>query len=353
MPIYSTRDLIPFVNQLEQKIIELNSGVQEWNANKYKLISASGRVDNIYSTSMMALVRADEAMAELGTATFKSTANRGKRLEDTLNKLRAEMYEIAATVEGAGGGGDLTEGMFFDELNNAIASVDPTIENGLKLDYRLREITDMASTGIELAGKTLYMPYKHEVITPTTRSFTIFADEGVTFIEAEITVLSVDGIPFLDENYKIITGTVSETGQVILSSVPPESYIVYFPVKMEFKDIPQDFLYLFMQQVIQKNSRIMEIVLGFENQIENIVTDIEYMKGVQWTPDFSIMRNHQDLVKEAITPKGLNVEVKDGMAHVTFSYNEHPNLSHFILERWNEADKEYVPYDGINGIVNR
>lgn len=48
------------------------------------------------------------------------------------------------------------------------------------------------------------------------------------------------------------------------------------------------------------------------------------------------MRNHQDVVKEGITPKGLQVQVQDGMANVTFSYADHPHLSHFILEKWDE-----------------
>lgn len=353
MPIYNTRDLIPFVNQLEAKINDLNEGVAEWNTNKYSLIGLPQKVTQAQTTATISLVRADEAMAEIGTATFKSTANRGKRLEDTLNKLRDEMYEIAATVEGGGGGGSLTEGMFFDELNNAIASVDATIEDGLKLDYRLRQITNMARTGQNLALKDLHMPYKHEVAIPTTRSFSVPEQEGIVFVTGDVTVLGANGTPFLDENQKLITGTINEVGQVILTKVPPEPYTAYFPVKMHLQDIPEDFLYLFMQQIIDKNSRVMEIVLSFEQQILNIVEDIQYMKGVNWTPDFSIMRNHQELVKEGITPKGLDVEVKEGMAHVTFSHNEHPHLSHFVLEKWDEAQQKFVPYDGINGIVNR
>jgi hypothetical protein len=353
MPIYNTRDLLPFVNQLEQKINDMNDGLSSWNTNKFKVLSSLTTVDTTKVTAMTALVRADEAMAELGTATFKSTANRGKRLEDTLNKLRDEMYEIAASVEGGGGGGDLTSGMFYDELNNAIASVDPTIEDGMKLDYRLRELQDMAAGGGALTQKRLHMPYKHEVPVPETASYVIPQQEGVIFVEGDVTVLDETGTPFLDIDGRMITGTISEYGQVNLTAVPPRAYTAYFPVRMQLQDIPEDFLYLFMEQVISKNSRVMEIVLTFEDKIENILTDIEYMKGVNWTPDFSIMRNHQELVKEGITPKGLDIEVKDGMAHVTFSYNDHPYLSHFVLEKWDEELQKFVPYDGDQGIVQR
>jgi hypothetical protein len=356
MPISNTRDLVPFVNILEEKIIDLIEGISDWESNKFQLMSSSKRVDGIHTRATSALIRADEAMAEIGTATFLSTANRGKRLEDTFKKLRSEMYEIAATVEGpagSGGGGELTSGSMYDELNNAIASVDPTIEDGLKLDYRLRELQSRVQNGIDMNEKNMHMPYKHSVENPTTASLKVPYENGITFMDAEVTVLDEEGTPMLGANDKIITGTITQTGDVVLTAVPGKPYTLYFPVEMKMKDIPEDFLTLAMQQVIQKNSVITEIVLKFEDKIVDIVNDIEDMKGVHWTPDFSIMRNHIELVKEGITPKGVDVEVADGMANVTFSYADHPHLSHFIMERWDEEVKRYVPYDGIKGIVNK
>lgn len=353
MPIYNTRDLVPFVNILEQRINELNESVVDWSVNKFKLISAASKVDSTHTTAISALVRADEAMAEIGTATFKSTANRGKRLEDTLNNLREEMFNIAASVEGGGGGGSLTSGMFYDELNNAIASVDATVEDGLKLDYRLREIQDAAQSGISASLKKLHIPYKYELANPETASLAVPIEEGIQFVNAQVTVLDEEGNPFLDQDGKIIVGEIEEDGGVLLTAIPPRPAFLFFPVRMSFQNIPEDFLYLLLQQMIQKNSRIMEVVMNFEDKIETIVSDIEYMKGVNWTPDFSIMRNHQELVKEGITPKGLDVEVKDGMAHVTFSYNDHPHLSHWICEKWDEEQQKFVPYDGVNGIISK
>lgn len=351
MPIYNTRDLIPFVNKLEEEILQMNDSLSQWDTNKNKLIASIAKTDSTYTTAMSALVRADEAMSEIGTATFKSTAQRGKRLEDTLNNLRAEMYEIAESSEG-GGGGSLTEGIFFDELNNAIASVDVTIEDGLKLDYRLRELQDLALAGGDLSSKNVYMPYKYEVIEPT-QQLIIPTNDEIIFVEGEVTVLNAEGNPFLNEKLEVITGSINELGEIALSALPPEAYTLYFPVKMNLKDIPEDFLYLFLQQIVQKNSKVMEIVLGFETKFQAILDDIDLMKGTQWTPDYNIMRNHQEIVKEGITPKGVRTEVVDGMAHVTFSYNDHPHLSHFIVEKWDEETKRYVPYDGINGIVSK
>lgn len=331
----------------------MNESVSQWDANKYKLLASANRTDSIYSTAMNALVRADEAMAEIGTASFKSTSNRGKRLEDTLNKLRADMYEIAATATGSSGGGALTSGMFYDELNNAISSVDATIEDGLKLDYRLRELQSLSQLGADTSNKPLFMPYKYSISIPDARSFTVPTEDIITFVQGDVTVLNNLNEPMLDDMLKIIVGTIDDKGHVQLTSVPKESYQIYFPVRMKLKDIPEDFLYLFMQQMIQKNSRVMETVLTFENQILSINQDIEYMKGVQWTPDFSIMRNHQELVKEGITPKGLDVEVQNGLAHVTFSYDDHPHLSHFVIEKWDESTHQFIPYDGNNGIVSK
>jgi hypothetical protein len=352
MPIYNNQDLIPFVNQLEQSLLTMNQSLSDWNANKNKIISSIGKTDSTYTTAMSALVRADEAMSEIGTATFKSSAQRGKRLEDTLNNLRAEMYEIAEKVGDGSGGGALTEGMFYDELNNAIASVDVTIEDGLKLDYRLRELQDMALTGGNLSNKNLHMPYKFEVSEPSM-NVVIPEDEEIIFVDGEVTVLNAEGLPFLDENLKIITGTVDDSGNVQLTAMPPEPYTMYFPVQMSMKDIPEDFLYLFLEQILQKNSQVMEVVLGFETKLGTIVTDIELMKGTHWTPDYNIMRNYRDIVKEGITPKGVNVEVVDGMAHLMFSHNDHPHLSHFVAEKWNEETKEWIPYDGVSGIIQK
>lgn len=354
MPVKNTKDLIPFVNELEIAIAKMNDSLKDWNDNKFNLMYAAERTQSIGASALSALVKADEALAEIGTASFHSAASRGKRLEDTLSKLRKEMYQIAGSATGSGtGGGELTSGLYYEELNNAIASVDPTIKSGLKLDYRLRELQHLAKSGGSVSQKNVHMPMKFAVEKPATASFQVPVQEGAVFVDGDVTVLSESGIPFLDAAGELISGTVSADGQVLLSAIPAQPYVLYFPVRMEIKDIPEDFLYLFMEQIVSKNSRAMGILLNFEDKIEGVLSDIEDMKGVNWTPDFSIMRNHQDLVKEGITPKGLNVEVVDGLAHVTFSYNDHPHLSHFILEAWDEDEKRYAPYDGEAGIVNK
>ncbi|MCD7910935.1 hypothetical protein KC480_05270 [Bacillus velezensis] len=351
MPIYNSKDLIPFVNQLESKISDMNESLKDWNNQKVKVINSVSKTESNYQIAMSALVKADEALSEIGTASFASAAKRGKRLEDTLNKLKNEMYDIAASVGGSGNVSSLSEGLFFDELNNAIASVDVTIEDGLKLDYRLRELADMSTHGANLGNKTLFMPYKYEVSIPS-KQFVIQSNAALVFVDGEVTILNQSGDVMLDDKGKIIIGSITNEGQVELSATPKSAFIVYFPVRMKLGDIPEEFLYLFLQQIVQKNSRVMEFVLNFETAISEVLQDIKDMKGVNWTPDYSIMKNHQDVIRESITPKGLNVEVKDGMAHVTFSCNEHPALSHCVLEKWSEEEKAFVPYDGQNGIIH-
>lgn len=349
MPVYTSRDLIPFVNNLEERINAMMESLSQWNEVKYDLVSLPKQVQTNKQNATTALIRADEAMTEIGTATFRSTEQRGKRLEDTLNKLRSEIYELAQNITGTGGG-ELTEGVFYDELNNAIASVDVTIEDGLKLDYRLRELASSADIGVKTSEKELVMPYKYEMETPS-QEVVIPEQEGVIFLDAEVTVLNQNGDPFLDQNNEIITGIINSSGKVVLTEIPLQPCRLYFPVQMKFKDIPDDFLYLFAQQMIQKNSRIMEVILTFEDDLKQVIDDVKYMKGVNWTPDISLMKNHQDIIREQITPKGLRVEVKNGIAHLMFSYNDSPELSHFVGECYDEETKSWIPYNGTDGII--
>lgn len=355
MPITNSRDLIPMVNKLEEKIEEMNLSLGDWEREKYKILNLSSKFDATSNNAMTALIRADEALTEISTACFSSTANRGKRLEDTLVQLKNEVYKIASSVGGNGngtGGGELTKGVLFDELNNAIASVDVNIEDGLKLDYRLRQLQEMALANVEKINKELYIPYKHNVDVEE-ESFSIIKANGVVFIDGDVSVLTSDGMPARDEYNRFVKGSITEKGVVTLSTISQKGWVLYFPVRMQFKDIPEDFLYIFLQQMVQKNSKITQILFDLEEVVQSVQEDMKSMKGASWTADFSIMRNHQDVVKEGITPKGLQVQVQDGMANVSFSYADHPHLSHFILEKWDESKKDYVPFDGKQGIVSK
>lgn len=350
MPIYSTRDLIPFVNELEAKINGMNVEVDEWRKEKGRILTSLDTINSNKVRSTTALVKADEALTELNTATFDIVAQRGQRLKTLIENLKQQMFEIAQT---AGDG----KAVGYDErinaeIDNAVSSVEAEVEDGLKLDYRLRKIQEIAMEGKALSEKDLYLPYVYELDHDLDQTTIVLPTlEGIQFLQGDVTVLQMNGDIITDGEGNIISGTINEQGVVTLTAAPREKVKLYFPVQMEFKEIPKDFLLIFMQMVVQKNSEYMRQIAKFQNTLADIVKDIQAMKGENWTIDFSIMKNHQDIIKESITPKGLQVEVKNGMVHASFSYNDHPYLSHFVLEKWNEDTQQWEPFDGAHGIV--
>jgi len=348
MPITDTRNILTFVNQLEAKIIQLQSDISGWNQNKSQLLSAVSQVERNRVQATSAIVKAEDALAELNTATYGVVAAKGQRLKKLLDDLKDQVVEIAERAAGAG----IPE-YLSDEINNAISSVDSVVSDGLKLDYRLRKIQEIGQAGLDFSNKQVIMPYKHVIEERlTTDQLTIPPEEGILFVSGEVTVLDETGSRgILNGSNSLITGQIDETGKITLSDAPMQPVRLYFPVQMKFNDIPDDFLFLLVETIVSKASPIMESLMRIEKTMSDILNDIVAMKGSEWTADFSIMRNHKELVKEGITPKGLGVQVIDGIVHVTFSYNDHPQLSHFILEKWDEETGDWRPYDGAEGIV--
>ena len=350
MPVYNTRELIPFVNELEARINGMNVEVDEWRKEKGRILTSLDTINSNRVRSTTALVKADEALTELNTATFDIVAQRGQRLKTLIENLKKQMFDIA---QEAGSG----KAVGYDErinaeIDNAVSSVEAEVEDGLKLDYRLRKIQEIAMEGKTLSEKDLYLPYVYELdhdLDQTTISLPPLG--GIEFLQGEVAVLRMNGDIITDEEGNIISGTIDEKGVVTLTAAPKEEVKLYFPVQMELKEIPKDFLLIFMQMMVQKNSEYMRQIAKFQNTLADIIKDIQAMKGENWTIDFSIMRNHQDIIKESITPKGLQIEVKNGMVHASFSYNDHPYLSHFVLEKWNEDTQQWEPFDGAHGIV--
>lgn len=357
MPIYTSKDLIPFVNQLETKLGEVQESLVSWSSNQFKVINTVNRVDGIYANALQALVKADEALSEIGTATFTSTAARGKRLEDTLKKLKKDIFTSIENGDivgiGGGGGGELTEGMFYDELNNAIADIDPTIEDGLKLDYRLRKIQEMASKGSKLSEQDIWLPHKLEAGTLTDTNVLGELHEGERFVSGEVTILTADLMPATSDLNEFIEGTIDDKGNIVLNHIPSGDVFLYYPVEIDFNRIPKDFVFLFFDMLLDKSSPLMKTLVSVEKELKQVQDDLVYMKGERWTPDFSIMRNHQDLIKEAIAPKGVYVNVKDGKSTLSFSFSDHPMLSHFVAEVWNEDEKRYVPANEDGGKISK
>lgn len=355
MPIYNTKNIVDFVNNLESRLNEVGNITQDWDKNKTKVLNSISKIDGISVNAVQSLVKADEALSELSTATFTSAAARGKRLEDTLNKLKQSIFSAIENgdIIGVGsGGGELTGGMFYEELNNAIAEVDPTIEDGIKLDYRLRSIQEMAARGEKIGTKDMLLPQKYFLEIPKDIFVDIPEKEDQRFVLGDVTVLGEDLLPMY-QNDEMITGTISEEGRVILSSIPEKPAYLYYPVQMDFLNIPQEFGYLFFDLLLDKHSPIMRSIVKIQDIIDTLAYDLDYMKGEKWTPDFSIMSNHRDFLRETLTPKGINVDVQNGQSVMSFSYEDNEMLSHFVAETWNEMTKTWEPINNNGGVINK
>jgi hypothetical protein len=87
--------------------------------------------------------------------------------------------------------------------------------------------------------------------------------------------------------------------------------------------------------------------------LTTVSEDLEKMKGPGWDDRFSITGNYKDILIEKITPKNIQVNVESGIAKVSFSYEDHPELSHFVLEYFDESSGTWKPYDGADGIVTK
>ncbi|MBR2245610.1 hypothetical protein [Oceanobacillus profundus] len=351
MPVYSTRELIPFVNGLEEMLINVEKELNTWSTSKGAIINSIPKITQNTNLSTTALIKADEALSEIGSATFEIIANRGVRLKTLIDELRSEMIEIAKNTEGVGSA--YTDPRIKAEIDNAVSSVDGIISDGLKLDYRLQKITKTAMEGKSIAEKDMIIPTSHKEEQMTSKETQAPYFDGVRFVEGEVTVLDEYKRPILHPVGEIIHGTIDESGKIALNYMPLQPVVLYYPIEVDFKDVPKDMVFFLMDTLVAKNSEYMQQILIFSEQQQNVLREIQAMKGKDWTVDFSIMKNHQDIIKESITPKGLQIEMVDGQANLTFSYNDHPNISHFEVERWSEEENKFVPYDGGQGVIQK
>ena len=55
----------------------------------------------------------------------------------------------------------------------------------------------------------------------------------------------------------------------------------------------------------------------------------------------------------SLAPKGLSVNSHGEQVYVYFSYEDSPEISHFVLERWDPDRGRWVPYDGAAGVITK
>ena len=354
MPISSSKEIIPFVNELERRIDQMEPMLETWEEEKDRILSKVNLVDGINNRTYTAVNKAEEALGEISSATYGVIANKNQKLKKVIDGLKESIENIALNGGSGGGGEGAYDPRINAEIDNAVSQVEEMVSDGLKLDYRLREILACAEVGQSMALKQLIMPMK--LSFDAAQNGLVFSapkQEGVHFITGDVTVLDKDMMPLVDANKKLIRGKINEDGLITITENPNKAMTFFYPVKLAFKDTPEELMYMILDMVVAKNSLYMEKMVLIETAISQLQSDIVMMKGANWTVDFSIMKNHQDIVKESITPKGLSVEVIDGKVHATFSYNDHEFLSHHVLEKWDEETKQFIPYDGKSGIIEK
>lgn len=361
MPISTTANsvLLPFVNNLEKEIEELSVAVEDWTKNKNTVLNMSNELSTINYRVTSALGQASNALSEIGNATVGVSATTPNKLKTLIENLKKEMVSIAESTEGlsgGGGGAGAYDARINSEIDNALASVDETIPEGLKLDYRLRQLQELAASGGGGGGsmKDIVFPYMTDTLSPVNSLvYPVPQSDEIIFVEGDVTVLDENLSPIYTASGTVITGRIDEYGMITFNEYPDRRVKLYYPVEMQFENTPKEFLMVFLDLVLTKNSNLYKSIAVLTEEMGDIAQVLKAMQGKDWTSDYSIMRNQQELIKESITPKGLNITVDQDKVHMTFSYSDHEHLSHFIGEVYNDDTGKWEPYNGTDGIISK
>jgi len=97
-----------------------------------------------------------------------------------------------------------------------------------------------------------------------------------------------------------------------------------------------------MLVAIKDDHEVYQLVGGIENE--------------HWEPfnleSEDLINTLEELEKAKLRPTGFQVvQVDDENYQLQFSYSDHPNLSHFIIEKKDPNTGEWKPYDGEVGRV--
>ncbi|MGF0347770.1 hypothetical protein ACQR3P_29440 [Rhodococcus sp. IEGM1300] len=359
MPITNTRDVIPFVNELEKQIESVNRDIGSWLSERQKVLGYGSDIADIRFRSTGAFSRAEEALSELGNATSGVIALRGQRLKKVLDDLRKEVKVIAeeAVNSGGGGGGGFFDERITDEINNAVAGMSTLIPDGMKLDARIQEVTDLAARGGDLGNKDLIVPIMRQIQYLGEDQFILEMDADIKYVDGEVAIVKMDGDSVLTLLGKAAVANIEALdngarARVTLPDIELGSYKLFFPAEVALSAWPREAMESVMGATISRTSPTFRRIAEFDVRLEKLQETMKQMQGQNWTADISLMKNHQDIIREAITPKGLHIEhIAEGKVNVSFSYTDHENLSHFVLERLDEETNSWSPYDGEQGIV--
>lgn len=357
MGVTNTRDLVPFVNELEKLLLETIEEVNTWKKEKGKILAYGVQIDQNKFRANSAFAKVEEALGEILNATGNITALKGQRLKKLIDNLKGEVIRIAeeSMSSSGGGGGGAYDERIMDEVNAAVAEVSTFVPDGLKLDWRIQEIKNLAEKGGTLGDKVMVVPMRHKFKHLGANEVLLTEQDGLIYVKGEVALLTKDG-----DTVHTTTGTTAigkieplrdgREARILLPEIVMGDYVAIHPAELKLKDWPEEAIMSVLDATLSRTSPTFVKLDGISLSLEKIQKEIELMKGENWTVDVSLMRNHRDIIRESITPKGLRVDVVDGKAIASFSYNADPALSHFIVETMDESG-EFKPFDGEDGIL--
>lgn len=173
---------------------------------------------------------------------------------------------------------------------------------------------------------------EQNVIVPREKSFDnimsntlqITNDNG-EIVTGSIDVISKETGQFLYKGDTQITATIDDSGNIVFNFIPDEPVTVVYGTRENLANLPEDFLTKHFYTNLDE---------------KNIKTLMESMKRLE-----------KDVMIERIKPTGMYTKNTNKGPTITFSYPQDDRIDHFVLERFDEVSKEWVPYDGEEGII--
>ncbi len=245
---------------------------------------------------------------------------------------RVKAIESNGAPPPSGGGTDL--GPVAQEIINAIAGVNAP--DGFKLDKRFDDIYSGvldADTRLDnivfVTEKELLIPRKILTSAVAKTEYQLPVPAYGHYVAGPVGVFDLSGKRTLKINNKVVTATISTGGKVVFDQIPYQQVTLVYILAVKLKDLPQDFLTTTID-ILQSNTATLSDVLDLQDRMT---------------------KSEANLQLERITPRGLYTQAIGSTVYVTWSYEDSPDISHFVLERYNEDTGEWIPFDGLYGIV--
>lgn len=185
---------------------------------------------------------------------------------------------------------------------------------------------DLDATLRALRDKKIIIPQVYSTDTIiTSNQLQIPISPETEVVEGEVDVVDqATGQPILNNGTQV-KGYINLSGLVAFNLPPNSDVRIVYGVMILLAELPEDFLKKHFYTDDDERNMI------------KIMTNIDTLE--------------KEMLKENIKPTGLYTRTTDTGTVITFSYPDDPSISHFILEKYDEATGEWVPYDGDTGII--